>query len=104
MLTSCPRCIFIQGIVAAIRKSGGRFLDYDEESQTYYDIGDKRAWDKTSQALREGLAQIRREIYSSLASDRQRSPRSQAERDSENRALPQERYFDVSVQFLQTLD
>jgi hypothetical protein len=95
---------FFQGIVAAIRNSGGRFLDLDEYTQTYYEIGDRRACDKTSQALREGLAKIRSEIYSSLALDRQRSPRFQHERDSENRSLPWERYRDISVDFLKTID
>lgn len=62
-----------QLIVAAIRELGGRFLEYDEQSQTYHDIGNKRAWDKTSQALREGLTKIRREVYSDVAAGRYQS-------------------------------
>jgi len=52
-----------KGIVAAIREYGGRFLELDEELGYYYDIGDKRACAKTSQALREGQTQIRRKLF-----------------------------------------
>ena len=42
-------------IVAAIRVEGGRFLQprKDETTTTWYEIGDHRAVEKTSQALRE---------------------------------------------------
>jgi hypothetical protein len=43
-----------QGIVAAVRNVGGRFLELDERSGIYHDIGDRKAIKKTSQALREG--------------------------------------------------
>ena len=36
-----------RGIVAAIREIGGRFLEYDKQSKTNHDIGDKKAWGKT---------------------------------------------------------
>lgn len=49
-----------KAIVAAVREFGGNFMQADEKrGGLYYDIGDKRAWDKTSQALREGQAEIR---------------------------------------------
>lgn len=49
-----------KAIVAAVRKFGGHFMQADEKrGGLYYDIGDKRAWDKTSQALREGQAEVR---------------------------------------------
>ncbi|KAL3822341.1 hypothetical protein ACHAXA_002656 [Cyclostephanos tholiformis] len=49
-----------KAIVAAIRHFGGNFIQADERrGGLYFDIGDKRAWDKTSQALREGQAEIR---------------------------------------------
>ncbi len=51
-----------QGIVNAIRKLGGRFLVLDVQTGTYTDIGEKKATEKTSQALREGQAQIRKDI------------------------------------------
>ncbi|KAL3770484.1 hypothetical protein ACHAW5_001497 [Stephanodiscus triporus] len=59
-----------KGIVDAIRELGGRFLECNEQSQTYHDIGHKKALDKTSQALREGLRTIRLQIYSDLAAGR----------------------------------
>lgn len=52
-----------QAIVRAVRKTGGRFLDHDERTNIYTDVGDKKATDKTSQALREGQTKIRRESY-----------------------------------------
>mmetsp|Transcript_56136 Transcript_56136/g.119359 ORF Transcript_56136/g.119359 Transcript_56136/m.119359 type:complete len:712 (+) Transcript_56136:326-2461(+) len=49
-----------KAIVAAVREFGGNFMQADDKrGGLYYDIGDKRAWDKTSQALREGQADIR---------------------------------------------
>ncbi|KAL3802031.1 hypothetical protein ACHAWO_008444 [Cyclotella atomus] len=50
-----------KAIVAAIRNFGGRFLQAEGESGNF-DIGDKRAWDKTSQALREGQTEIRAKL------------------------------------------
>ena len=41
-----------RSIVAAIREEGGRFLKKDKKG-TWFDIGDKAAIEKTSQALRE---------------------------------------------------
>ena len=52
-----------QGIVAAIRQLGGRFLELDERTGIYTDIGDKKAVEKTSQALREGQTKIRKQMY-----------------------------------------
>lgn len=49
-----------KAIVASVRHFGGNFIQADEQrGGLYFDIGDKRAWDKTSQALREGQAEIR---------------------------------------------
>jgi hypothetical protein len=36
-----PSC-HLQGIVAAIRQSGGRFLEHNERQDLYFDIGDKK--------------------------------------------------------------
>ncbi|KAL9178302.1 hypothetical protein ACHAXT_001730 [Thalassiosira profunda] len=55
-----------KSIVAAIRACGGGFLKEDERTGVFHDIGDsgvKGAWDKTSRALREGLPEIRKQIY-----------------------------------------
>mmetsp|Transcript_30210 Transcript_30210/g.46254 ORF Transcript_30210/g.46254 Transcript_30210/m.46254 type:complete len:577 (+) Transcript_30210:183-1913(+) len=51
-------------IVQAVRAQvpPGRFLQKDETTSLWYDIGDQKAREKTSQALREGAPEIRREI------------------------------------------
>ena len=36
------RVICSKGIVAAIRESGGRFLEHNERQDIYLDIGDKK--------------------------------------------------------------
>ncbi len=52
-----------KAIVAAVRHFGGNFIQADEQrGGQYFDIGDKRAWDKTSQALREGQAEVREKL------------------------------------------
>ena len=54
-----------KSIVATVRSRGGRFLKLsDNNSGYYYDVGDKNATAKTSQALREGLSGRMREIVS----------------------------------------
>jgi hypothetical protein len=44
------------------RDPPGRFLKQDESTKLWYDIGDKKALDKTRQALREGAPEIVKEI------------------------------------------
>lgn len=51
-----------RSIVAAIREQNGRFLERNAESQTWFDIGDKKAIEKTSQALREGQPKLRQKM------------------------------------------
>jgi hypothetical protein len=51
-----------RSIVAAIREKKGRFLEKDTKTGTWYDIGDKKAIEKTSQALREGQPKLRQQI------------------------------------------
>ena len=48
-------------IVRAIRNGDppGRFLRKDEKTQKWYDIGDKKAAEKTSQALREKANEVK---------------------------------------------
>ncbi len=60
---------YMQGIVNAIRKLGGRYLVLNEQTGIYTDIGDKKATEKTSQALREGQAQIKKDIRSQEEGD-----------------------------------
>ena len=92
-----------KGIVDAIREVGGGFLQYDEQSQTYHDIGDEKALDKTSQALREGLKNIRLQIYSDLAAGRPQTELDAELLGSSNAPLPAVRYFEISVRMLQSL-
>jgi hypothetical protein len=50
-------------IVAAVRIKGGRFLEKGKGGdQLWHDIGDKKAIEKTSQALREGQPKLKKEI------------------------------------------
>lgn len=53
-----------KGIVQAIRNLDppGRFLQRDELTGLWYDIGDQKAREKTSQALREGAPEIRKSL------------------------------------------
>eukprot|EP00549_Striatella_unipunctata_P025779 CAMPEP_0118699550 /NCGR_PEP_ID=MMETSP0800-20121206/15968_1 /TAXON_ID=210618 ORGANISM="Striatella unipunctata, Strain CCMP2910" /NCGR_SAMPLE_ID=MMETSP0800 /ASSEMBLY_ACC=CAM_ASM_000638 /LENGTH=266 /DNA_ID=CAMNT_0006599793 /DNA_START=282 /DNA_END=1078 /DNA_ORIENTATION=- len=53
--------LLARSIVAAIRTQvpPGRFLAKDKASDSWYDIGDDKATDKTGQALREGAPRIR---------------------------------------------
>eukprot|EP00986_Skeletonema_menzelii_P020483 scaffold31294_cov228-Skeletonema_menzelii.AAC.1 len=52
-----------KAIVAATREFGGRFLQVDDDrGGAHFDIGDKPAWSKTSQALREGQKEIREKL------------------------------------------
>ena len=52
-----------RSIVGAIREQRGRFLEIDNDKNTWYDIGDKKAIEKTSQALREGQPKFRQAMY-----------------------------------------
>lgn len=60
--TNSDKSRISKSIVMAVRQTGGRFLELDERTGIYYDIGDKKACAKTSQALREGLKKIRQMI------------------------------------------
>lgn len=51
-----------RSIVAAIREQNGRFLEKDASKGSWFDIGDKKAIEKTSQALREGQPKLRQKI------------------------------------------
>lgn len=51
-----------RSIVAAIREQNGRFLERDAKKGVWYDIGDKKAIEKTSQALREGQPKLRKKM------------------------------------------
>ena len=71
-----------RSIVAAIRETGGRFLervspynkDEDGTPVAYRDIGDRRAIEKTSQALREGQPKLKRMIMAAENEKKAASP------------------------------
>ncbi|KAL3817073.1 hypothetical protein ACHAXA_000123 [Cyclostephanos tholiformis] len=84
-----------------VSQVGGRFLEYDEPTRTYHENSDKRASMKTSQALREGLSTIRKQIYSDLAAGRCQSWPDANLLGTSNVPLPAERYFEYSVRYLQ---
>jgi hypothetical protein len=86
-----------QGIVAAIRVYGGRFLEYDTESKTYHEIGNTMAQKKTSQALREGQKKVRQQIYSDSSTGRHLS----GLEGSLHVTLPMEKFVEYSVQMLE---
>mmetsp|Transcript_31309 Transcript_31309/g.47921 ORF Transcript_31309/g.47921 Transcript_31309/m.47921 type:complete len:187 (+) Transcript_31309:97-657(+) len=66
-------------IVRKIRKNGGRFLKKMEDgSDRWIDVGDKKACEKTSQALREGL-EVRNHMVKG------KMPRRDSESSGENR-------------------
>jgi len=44
------------------RNPPGRFLKQDPKTKLWYDIGEKKALDKTRQALREGAPEIQKEL------------------------------------------
>ena len=51
-----------RSIIAAIREQNGRFLERDSKKGVWFDIGDKKAIEKTSQALREGQPKLRKKM------------------------------------------
>ena len=51
-----------RSIVATVRKNNGRFLERSKNMEFWYDIGDAKATEKTSQALREGQPKLRKKM------------------------------------------
>ena len=56
-----------RSIVEAVRNKPGRFLEKDPVSKLWMDIGDKKAIEKTSQALRDGAASLRKQLSEDLS-------------------------------------
>ena len=102
LYAKCPRpdkSKISKGIVAAIRQVGGRFLEFDEAPGVYNDIGDRKAYEKTSQALREGQSKTRKQI------DEENDPNSRVARllQNQQRVLSSEGYFGYELQLLLSL-
>ena len=53
------KCHIAARVVYTIRKYNGRFLKFDNATGYWYEIGDKAAFRKTGQALREGAPNVR---------------------------------------------
>jgi len=53
------KCHIAARVVYTIRKYNGRFLKFDNATGYWYEIGDKAAFRKTGQALREGAPDVR---------------------------------------------
>jgi hypothetical protein len=71
---ACPKSQkgkFSQMIVDEIKQLNppGRFLKQDEVTKLWYDIGEKKALDKTRQALREGAPEIQKVLSSDDPTD-----------------------------------
>ena len=97
LYAQCPRQDKVKisrGIVLAVRELGGRFLELDERTSVYSDIGDKKAVEKTSQALREGQTKLRQQIY---------EQEKRTGRAASQRQFSSEGYFGYSVQILESL-
>lgn len=58
-----------RSIVEAVRslEPAGRFLEKDQTTGKWFDIGDKKAVEKTSQALRDGAAGLRKQLSEDLS-------------------------------------
>jgi len=76
-------------IVRTIRHRGGQFLKFNEEAGMWFDVGDKKAALKTSQALREGTAQKMRETLLAMRSQNTKSNSwsSQLDAEDENHSI-----------------
>jgi len=78
---------FSRSIVAAIRNKKGRFLERAKD-QTWYDIGDAKATEKTSQTLREGQPELRQKmINNGIIKDSSTSPPGSIDRMSSLHAM-----------------
>jgi hypothetical protein len=67
--TTCPaveKHMISRSIVLAIRELRGRFLEKNNIDGTWSDIGNKKATEKTSQALRERQSEMRQNVSSAL--------------------------------------
>lgn len=86
-----------KAIVAAVREFGGNFVQADESrGGLYFDIGDKRAWDKTSQALREGQAEIRQQLAEA-------DPAGMSKIAEYNQVISEQTFFAYACKMLESL-
>lgn len=67
----------------------GRFLKQDANTKLWYDIGEKKALDKTRQALREGAPDIMKEIGGDTDEEGMDEPHNSSYGHSSSDGLPQ---------------
>lgn len=77
-------------------------MDLDERTRTYTDIGDKKATEKTSQALREGQTKIRQDIYQNKDTSMPMLPPPPTDANGKLE-ISGEGYYGFSVQVLEAL-
>jgi hypothetical protein len=86
-----------KAIVAAVRYFGGGFLQADEQrGGLFFDIGDKRAWDKTSQALREGQTEVRQQLA-------QEDPAGMAKINEYKKVISEQAFYAYAVKIMESL-
>lgn len=68
----------------------GRFLERDPETGSYFDVGDKKAIEKTSQALRDGSTSAKKDVTVSSDVDAQDASPSLVERPSKKSQVGRE--------------
>ena len=66
------KCHIAARVVYTIRKYNGRFLKFDNATGYWYEIGDKAAFRKTGQALREGAPDVRNMLAGSAEGEEDR--------------------------------
>jgi len=94
-----------KAIVAATRQFGGRFLEPHEGGNSgYFDVGDKRAWTKTSQALREGQVEIKAKLEAEKRTATKSSSGGQNNAASTYKKVIEEKaFFAFSCDFLKSI-
>jgi hypothetical protein len=85
-----------KAIVAAVRHFGGRFIEVDEtRGNAYFEIGDERSWKKTSQALREGQAEVRAQLAAEDAAG--------SKKNEYQQVISEQRFFAYACKILESL-
>ncbi|GAX10433.1 hypothetical protein FisN_21Lh132 [Fistulifera solaris] len=87
------KMLLSKSIVNAVRSQNppGRFLQKDNKTNLWYDVGDQRAQEKTSQALREGAPVIRSKNNKESGSDEDDDDDEQSVSPEKSQALTDEK-------------
>ena len=70
----------------------GRFLKQDMQSKLWYDIGEKKALDKTRQALREGAPELMKELEDDQEEQESQAPGKITNKPSNASSMPQQHH------------